>query len=165
RGQALPAGPASGHGDIAVGRASKAPTLPSPVSGRGNQLTAESREAPQDLVLVLDFGSQYSQLIARRVREAGVYCELIPGTTPWETIRSRAPKALILSGGPASVYEDGAPRCNPAALSAGVPILGICYGMQLLAYQLGGRVAPAGQREYAPASVRIKDPARLFQER
>ena len=120
--------------------------------------------AAQDLVLVLDFGSQYSQLIARRVREAGVYCELIPGTTPWETIRSRAPKALILSGGPASVYEDGAPRCDPAALSAGVPVLGICYGMQLLAYQLGGRVAPAGKREYGPASVRIQEPARLFRE-
>ncbi|TME84406.1 MAG: GMP synthase (glutamine-hydrolyzing), partial [Chloroflexi bacterium] len=66
--------------------------------------------AAQDLVLVLDFGSQYSQLIARRVREAGVYCELIAGTTPWETIRDRAPKALILSGGPSSVYEEAAPR-------------------------------------------------------
>jgi GMP synthase (glutamine-hydrolysing) len=116
----------------------------------------------QDLVLVLDFGSQYSQLIARRVREAGVYCELIAGTTPWETIRARAPRALILSGGPASVYEAGAPRCDPAALAAGVPVLGICYGMQLLAYQLGGKVAPAGKREYGPASVRIEDRALLF---
>jgi GMP synthase (glutamine-hydrolysing) len=115
-------------------------------------------------VLVLDFGSQYSQLIARRVREAGVYCELIPGTTPWETIRARAPKALILSGGPASVYEEGAPRCDPAALEAGVPVLGICYGMQLLAYQLGGKVAPAGKREYGPASVRIEERARLFHD-
>ena len=127
-------------------------------------MTAESREAPQDLVLVLDFGSQYSQLIARRVREAGVYCELIPGTTPWETIRARAPKALILSGGPASVYEDGAPRCDPAALNAGLPVLGICYGMQLLAYQLGGKVAPAGKREYGPASVRIEEPGALFHD-
>jgi GMP synthase (glutamine-hydrolysing) len=118
--------------------------------------------AAQDLVLVLDFGSQYSQLIARRVREAGVYCELIAGTTPWEAIRARAPRALILSGGPASVYEAGAPRCDPAALAAGVPVLGICYGMQLLAYQLGGKVAPAGKREYGPASVRIEDRARLF---
>jgi len=116
----------------------------------------------QELVLVLDFGSQYSQLIARRVREAGVYCELIPGTTPWEAIRDRAPSALILSGGPASVYEDGAPRCDPAALNAGVPVLGICYGMQLLAYQLGGKVAAAGKREYGPASVQVADPARLF---
>jgi len=118
--------------------------------------------AIQELVLVLDFGSQYSQLIARRVREAGVYCELIPGTTPWEAIRDRAPSALILSGGPASVYEDGAPRCDPAALNAGVPVLGICYGMQLLAYQLGGKVAPAGKREYGPANVQVADPAGLF---
>ncbi|HEX9096885.1 MAG TPA: glutamine-hydrolyzing GMP synthase [Candidatus Dormibacteraeota bacterium] len=118
--------------------------------------------AAQELVLVLDFGSQYSQLIARRVREAGVYCELIPGTTPWEAIRGRAPKALILSGGPASVYEDGAPRCDPAALNAGVPVLGICYGMQLLAYQLGGKVAPAGKREYGPASVQVSEQAGLF---
>jgi GMP synthase (glutamine-hydrolysing) len=125
-------------------------------------LTAEGSVAEQDLVLVLDFGSQYSQLIARRVREAGVYCELIAGTTPWETIRARAPRALILSGGPASVYEEGAPRCDPAALDAGVPVLGICYGMQLLAYQLGGKVARAGKREYGPASVRIEDRARLF---
>jgi GMP synthase (glutamine-hydrolysing) len=114
------------------------------------------------MVLVLDFGSQYSQLIARRVREAGVYCELIPGTTPWEAMRGRHPSALILSGGPASVYEDGAPRCDPAALNAGVPVLGICYGMQLLAYQLGGKVAPAGKREYGPASVQVADPAGLF---
>ncbi|TMD87585.1 MAG: glutamine-hydrolyzing GMP synthase [Chloroflexi bacterium] len=114
------------------------------------------------MVLVLDFGSQYSQLIARRVREAGVYCELIPGTTPWDAIRDRAPSALILSGGPASVYEEGAPRCDPAALNAGVPVLGICYGMQLLAYQLGGKVAPAGKREYGPASVQVADPAGLF---
>ena len=111
---------------------------------------------------MLDFGSQYSQLIARRVREAGVYCELIPGTTPWDAMRDRNPSALILSGGPASVYEEGAPRCDPAALNAGVPVLGICYGMQLLAYQLGGKVAPAGKREYGPASVQVADPAGLF---
>ena len=113
----------------------------------------------EELVLVLDFGSQYSQLIARRVREAGVYCELIPGTTPWETIRARAPRALILSGGPASVYGDGAPLADPAVLTAGIPVLGICYGMQLLAHQLGGRVAGAGKREYGPASVRVDEPS------
>jgi len=118
----------------------------------------------EELVLVLDFGSQYSQLIARRVREAGVYCELIPGTTPWETIRARAPRALILSGGPASVYGDGAPLADPAVLTAGIPVLGICYGMQLLAHQLGGRVAGAGKREYGPASVRVDEPSRLFKD-
>src|SRR5205823_12692136 len=141
----------SGHGKLAVARAS---TLqPHPVARAAGA---------QELVLVLDFGSQYSQLIARRVREAGVYCELIPGTTPWDAIRDRAPSALILSGGPASVYEEGAPRCDPAALNAGVAVLGICYGMQLLAYQLGGKVAPAGKREYGPASVQVADPAGLF---
>jgi len=118
----------------------------------------------EELVLVLDFGSQYSQLIARRVREAGVYCELIPGTTPWDTIRARAPRALILSGGPASVYGDGAPLADPAVLTAGIPVLGICYGMQLLAHQLGGRVAGAGKREYGPASVRVDEPSRLFKD-
>jgi len=96
----------------------------------------------QELVLVLDFGSQYSQLIARRIREAGVYSELVPGTTPWPAIATRRPKALVLSGGPSSVYEAGAPLCDPAVFSAGLPVLGICYGMQLLVHQLGGRVAP-----------------------
>jgi len=118
----------------------------------------------EELVLVLDFGSQYSQLIARRVREAGVYCELIPGTTPWEAIRARTPRALILSGGPASVYADGAPLADPDVLKADIPVLGICYGMQLLAHQLGGRVAGAGRREYGPASVRVDDPSRLFKD-
>ena len=118
----------------------------------------------EELVLVLDFGSQYSQLIARRVREAGVYCELIPGTTPWEAIRARNPRALILSGGPASVYGDGAPLADPAVLKADIPVLGICYGMQLLAHQLGGRVAGAGRREYGPASVRVDDPSPLFKD-
>jgi len=118
----------------------------------------------EELVLVLDFGSQYSQLIARRVREAGVYCELIPGSTPWAAIRARAPRALILSGGPASVYGDGAPLADPGVLTAGIPLLGICYGMQLLAHQLGGRVAGAGKREYGPASVRVDEPSRLFKD-
>ena len=116
----------------------------------------------QELVLVLDFGSQYSQLIARRVRESGVYCELVPGSTPWETLKVRHPKALILSGGPASVYGDGAPLADPAGLHAGIPVLGICYGMQLLAHQLGGRVAGAGKREYGPARVNIENVSPLF---
>ncbi len=129
-------------------------------------LTVGPSPAPQgrELVLVLDFGSQYSQLIARRVREAGVYSELIPGTTPWEAIRARSPRALILSGGPASVYDPGAPLADPAALASGVPVLGICYGMQLLAHQLGGGVAPATRREYGPAELRVDEPAALFKD-
>jgi GMP synthase (glutamine-hydrolysing) len=116
-----------------------------------------------ELVLVLDFGSQTSQLIARRVREASVYCELVPGTTPWSELEARRPAGVILSGGPASVYELGAPQVDPALLRSGVPVLGICYGMQLIAHHLGGQVAPASKREYGPALLAVDDPARLFE--
>ena len=115
-----------------------------------------------DAVLVLDFGSQYSQLIARRVREAHVYCELIPGTTPAEEIRRRNPRGLIFSGGPSSVYAEGAPRPDPAVYDLDLPILGICYGMQLLAHDLGGAVEPAERREYGLASLVVDDAAGLF---
>jgi len=107
----------------------------------------------QDTVLVLDFGSQYSQLIARRVREAHVYCELVPGTISADEVKRRAPRGLIFSGGPASVYGENAPRPDPRVYQLGVPILGICYGMQLLAHDLGGEVAPARAREYGRAAV------------
>ncbi|GAC1654492.1 MAG: glutamine-hydrolyzing GMP synthase [Candidatus Dormibacteraceae bacterium] len=113
-------------------------------------------------VLVLDFGSQYSQLIARRVREAHVYCELVSGTTPWAELALRNPSALILSGGPASVYEPGAPQVDPAALAAGIPVLGICYGMQLIAHHLGGEVAPGTHREFGPAVLEVMDTGGLF---
>ncbi len=115
------------------------------------------------LVLVLDFGSQTSQLIARRVREANVYCELLPGTTPWADLEARRPAGVILSGGPASVYGPGAPQVDPALLRSGVPVLGICYGMQLIAHHLGGEVAPASRREYGPALLAVDEPARLFE--
>jgi len=111
---------------------------------------------------VLDFGSQFSQLIARRVREANVYCELVPGTTPWVELRDRHPAGLILSGGPASVYETGAPQVDPEALRAGVPVLGICYGMQLIAHHLGGKVDPGRAREYGPALLSVREPNVLF---
>jgi GMP synthase (glutamine-hydrolysing) len=114
-------------------------------------------------VLVLDFGSQYSQLIARRVREAKVYCELVPGTTPWAALEAMHPAALILSGGPASVYADDAPQVDSAALRSGLPVLGICYGMQLIAHHLGGKVAPGERREYGPALLAVEDPGGLFQ--
>jgi GMP synthase (glutamine-hydrolysing) len=116
----------------------------------------------RETVLVLDFGSQTSQLIARRVREARVYCELVPGSTPWAELESRHPAGLILSGGPASVYEPGAPHVDPAALRSGVPVLGICYGMQLIAHHLGGEVAPASKREYGPAILTVEDAGGLF---
>src|SRR4051795_4115424 len=97
-------------------------------------------------VLVLDFGGQYSQLIARRIRECGVFSELLPHDTPLERIRERGPRGLVLSGGPASVYADGAPALRRELLELGIPVLGICYGMQLMVHDLGGRVeaAPAG---------------------
>jgi GMP synthase (glutamine-hydrolysing) len=116
----------------------------------------------QDTILVLDFGSQYSQLIARRVREARVYCELVPGTISAAEIRSRNPRGLIFSGGPASVFEPGAPHPDPGVYDLDIPVLGICYGMQLLAVDLGGAVAPAERREYGHASVTVDDEAGLF---
>jgi GMP synthase (glutamine-hydrolysing) len=118
--------------------------------------------AAHDGVLVLDFGSQYAQLIARRVREARVYSELVPGTLSAEEIRRRAPRGLIFSGGPASVYEPGAPHPDPAIYELGLPILGICYGMQLLAHDLGGVVEPARRREYGAAQLDIDEPAGIF---
>ncbi len=114
--------------------------------------------ATRDAVAVVDFGGQYSQLIARRVREHHVYCELIPPDCPAERLRSLAPKGFILSGGPASVYDPGAPQLSRAILESGRPILGICYGMQLLAHQLGGQVQPGTKREYGPAVLRVSDP-------
>ncbi|MHB1119453.1 MAG: glutamine-hydrolyzing GMP synthase [Bellilinea sp.] len=104
-------------------------------------------------IAILDFGSQYSQIIARRIREAQVYCELFPWDAPAEQIQSIQPFGYILSGGPASVYEPGAPLLPDYVLESGKPILGICYGMQTLTHALGGKVAPSGQREYGLASI------------
>ncbi len=106
-----------------------------------------------DSIAVLDFGSQYSQIIARRVREAQVYCELFPWNAPAERVLALQPKGYILSGGPASVYEPGAPFIPAYVLESGRPVLGICYGMQALTHSLGGRVAPAQEREYGPARI------------
>ena len=123
---------------------------------------ADGIEPGPDTVVVLDFGSQYAQLIARRVRELNVYSELLPHDTPWAEIARRRPKALILSGGPASVYDEGAPKADPAIWSGEVPVLGICYGLQLMAHDLGGDVIPATRREYGPASVTITSEDGLF---
>jgi GMP synthase (glutamine-hydrolysing) len=112
---------------------------------------------PRETIAVVDFGSQYSQLIARRIRECRVYSELVPFDVTPEALQRLNPRGLVLSGGPASVYEPGAPQLRPEILEAGWPILGICYGMQLLAHQLGGRVAAATKREYGPATLQLSD--------
>ncbi|MCS7286732.1 MAG: glutamine-hydrolyzing GMP synthase [Anaerolineae bacterium] len=113
-------------------------------------------------VVILDYGSQYAMLIARRVRECRVYSELVPWDASEEEVLRLSPAAFILSGGPASVYEEGAPFLPPYLLKAGVPVLGICYGMQLLAKALGGKVAPAPRKEFGPAFLEVLDPDPLF---
>ena len=114
-------------------------------------------------ILILDFGSQYTQLIARRVREAHVYCELHPFDMDLEAIKEYAPQGIILSGGPKSVYDDGAPAVEEAIFELGIPVLGICYGMQLLARHFGGKVVPAGKREYGHADLKSKStPGPIF---
>jgi GMP synthase (glutamine-hydrolysing) len=113
--------------------------------------------AATEEVLVLDFGGQYSQLIARRIRECGVFSELLPHDTPIEAIRKRAPRALVLSGGPASVYSDGAPALRRELLDLGIPVLGICYGMQLMVHELGGRVEQASAGEFGRTELTLRD--------
>jgi GMP synthase (glutamine-hydrolysing) len=118
--------------------------------------------ADRELVLILDFGAQYAQLIARRIREQRVYCEIHPSTISFDHIRALAPRAIVLSGGPASVYDDGAPTIDPRILELGVPVLGICYGLHLIAHVLGGRVERASHREYGHARVVVERPDGIF---
>jgi GMP synthase (glutamine-hydrolysing) len=122
---------------------------------------ADAAEQP-DTVVVLDFGSQFAQLIARRVRELNVYSELLPHDTPMAELERRGAKAVILSGGPSSVYDEGAPTADPALWSGRIPVLGICYGLQLMARDLGGEVVPSQRREYGPATVRLTETDGLF---
>ncbi len=129
------------------------------MTGTGGEPTVA---ADVDSIVVLDFGSQYSQLIARRVRELNVYSELLPFDTPWKEIAARRPKGVILSGGPASVYEEGAPHPDPAIWTSGIPILGICYGLHLIAEALGGEVKLFARREFGPAVVSVTEDDPLF---
>ena len=116
------------------------------------------QELHRERILIVDFGSQYTQLIARRVRELGVYCEIHPPTLGAQAIREFAPRGVILSGGPASVEAPGAPRVDKSVYALGVPVLGICYGLQLIARDLGGQVSRAAKREYGPADLEVESP-------
>ena len=125
---------------------------------KGDHGLPEEEPVPghRETILVVDFGSQYSRLIARRVRESRVYCEIIPYDAPWETVAPLNPVGIILSGGPASVYEKDAPLAQAWVFEGGLPVLGICYGMQAMVHQLGGKVATASKREYGHAVIRQK---------
>jgi GMP synthase (glutamine-hydrolysing) len=138
--------------------AEAAPGL-TPVS---DETQAVSTDAAHEEVLVLDFGGQYSQLIARRIRECGVFSELLPHDTPLEKIKERKPRGLVLSGGPASVYSEGAPALRKELLDLGIPVLGICYGMQLMVHELGGRVEQALAGEFGRTSLVLTEGGRLL---
>ena len=131
---------------------------PGAQKGAGEALTTLGGVQPPT-VLVVDYGAQYAQLIARRVREAQVYSEIVPGDTPVAEVLARKPAALILSGGPSSVYAPGAPSVDPELFTAGVPVLGLCYGFQAMAQALGGEVAPDGTREYGRTELTVTDDA------
>src|SRR3990172_3676260 len=115
-------------------------------------------------ILVVDFGAQYAQLIARRVRECHVYSEIVAHDAPLDELKGRRPAGLILSGGPASVYEEGAPVVDPAVFDLGVPVLGICYGHQLMAQALGGEVGATGDREYGATRLHVSEPGTLLKD-
>ncbi len=125
---------------------------------------ADSRPEIRENVVILDFGGQYSMLIARRTREAGVFCELLPHNTAWEEIAKRKPSGIILSGSPASVNQDRAPDLDPAVLGGGIPILGICYGMQLIAKHMGGEVKKGARSEFGRTGFSIVEKEPLFKD-
>jgi len=127
-----------------------------------NSSSAHSQPSPTETVLILDFGSQYAQLIARRVREAGVYSLLVRPDAPVAELLAHKPVGIILSGGPSSVADAGAPRCDPALFGLGIPILGICYGMQLTAQMMGAKVEGAATREYGRATLQVRDASGLL---
>ena len=126
--------------------------------------TGTAPDSERDRILILDYGSQYTQLIARRIRERHVYCEIHPGTIDLDAVRDWNPTGIILSGGPSSVLDAGAPDVDPAIVDLGVPVLGICYGLQLLAHRLGGVVEAAEEREYGRALVKLERDDVLFEK-
>src|SRR6476469_1715748 len=137
------------------------------VASTRDAVSSEAEAGPitkTDEVLVLDFGGQYSQQIARRVRECGEFSELLPHTLDVEEIERRAPKGLILSGGPASVYADGAPKLRNELLELGIPVLGICYGMQAMVLNLGGRVESAEVGEFGRSQLTVHEEGRLLRD-
>ena len=131
------------------------PLVPDPRDPDGEPAVTEQTETSQRPVLVVDFGAQYAQLIARRVREAGVYSEIVPHTASAADIAAKNPVGIILSGGPSSVYEEGAPALDAGVFDLGVPTLGICYGFQVMAQALGGEVANTGLREYGATDAAL----------
>jgi GMP synthase (glutamine-hydrolysing) len=148
----------------ANGYASAAEDASAP-SGAGSQepaVDAPPQRTTTEEVLVLDFGGQYSQLIARRIRECGVFSELLPHDVPLDQLEHRRPRGIVLSGGPASVYADGAPALRTELLELGVPVLGICYGMQAMARELGGRVEKADVGEFGRTDLRVREHGRLM---
>src|SRR6478672_5149447 len=129
-----------------------------PISGEPTSVASA-----HDKILIVDFGSQVTQLIARRVREDGVYCEIVPFNKADSAFKEMKPKAVILSGGPASVLDDNAPAVPLPILTAGVPVLGICYGEQTMAQQLGGTVEAGHHREFGRATIEVTDDCALFE--
>src|SRR6478752_2609597 len=117
----------------------------------------KSAATPHSKVLILDFGSQYTQVIARRIRECQVYSEIVRFNIPAEEVTALAPKGIVLSGGPASVYDKNSPQIDPRIFSLGIPVLGICYGMQLMAHHLGGEVEFSSRREFGASVLHLDD--------
>jgi GMP synthase (glutamine-hydrolysing) len=155
----------SGHGAAAGGILDAERPAANPAATSSSTLPAGARAAPADVaqIIVLDYGGQYSQLIARRVRDCGVFSELLPHHVPLQEIAARKPQGIILSGGPASVYADGAPPLELGLLELGVPVMGICYGMQLLVHELGGRVEQAEVGEFGRSELHVSDAGVLLQ--
>jgi GMP synthase (glutamine-hydrolysing) len=152
--------PTSSGGVLDRSRAEGATLTASPSASPRTPL----RPAAVEEVIVLDYGGQYSQLIARRIRDCGVFSEMLPHDVPLEEIARRKPRGIILSGGPASVYAPDAPRLERGLLELGVPVMGICYGMQLLMHELGGRVEEADVGEFGRSELHVSTPGVLLRE-